>query len=48
MGEVFLDALIDTLWVLPFLLIMNLLIELLEIKTSGFRAKKILDRKSVV
>ncbi len=42
MGEVFLDALIDTLWVLPFLLIMNLLIELLEIKTSGFRAKKIL------
>ena len=42
MGEVFLDALIDTLWVLPFLLIMNLLIELLEIKTKGFRANKIL------
>lgn len=42
MGDVFFDAFIDTLFVLPFLLIMNLLIELLEIKTKGFGAKKIL------
>ncbi|MDE6029843.1 MAG: arsenic efflux protein [Clostridiales bacterium] len=34
MGEVFLDAFIDTLKVLPFLLIMNFIIEILEYKSN--------------
>ncbi|MDE6618853.1 MAG: arsenic efflux protein [Clostridiales bacterium] len=39
MGEVFLDAFIDTLKVLPFLLIMNFIIEILEYK-SNVRVQK--------
>lgn len=39
MGEVFLDALIDTLIILPFLLAMNMLIEFVEYKTSGKTGK---------
>lgn len=42
MGEVFLDALIDTLWVLPFLLAMNFLIELVEYGSKGLKANRIL------
>lgn len=42
MGEVFLDAFIDTLKVLPVLLIMNFLIELLEYRSNGLKANKIL------
>lgn len=42
MGEVFLDAFIDTLWVVPFLLIMNALIEVVEHKSNGLRANRIL------
>ena len=42
MGDVFLDALIDTLWVVPFLLIMNALIEVIEYKSKGLRANRIL------
>lgn len=42
MGDVFLDALIDTLWVLPFLLVMNFLIELVEYCSKGFKANKAL------
>lgn len=42
MGDVFLDALIDTLWVVPFLLIMNALIEIVEHKSNGLRANRIL------
>ncbi|MCH5154605.1 MAG: arsenic efflux protein [Clostridiales bacterium] len=42
MGEVFLDALLDTLMVLPFLLIMNLLIEVLEHK-SNLKVQKALN-----
>lgn len=42
MGEVFLDALIDTLKVLPFLLVMNFLIELLEYKSNGLKANRVL------
>ena len=42
MGEVFLDAFLDTLTVLPFLLIMNLLIEILENK-SNLRVQKALN-----
>ena len=42
MGEVFLDAFLDTLKVLPFLLIMNFLIELLEYKSDGLNARRIL------
>lgn len=42
MGEVFLDAFIDTLWVLPFLLIMNALIEIVEHKSNGLKANRIL------
>ena len=42
MGEVFLDAFVDTLKVLPFLLIMNFLIELLEYKSDGLNARRIL------
>ena len=42
MGEVFLDAFLDTLKVLPFLLIMNFLIELLEYKSDGLNARGIL------
>ncbi len=39
MGEVLLDALIDTLIILPFLLAMNIIIELIEYKTSGKTGK---------
>ena len=39
MGEVFLDAFLDTLKVLPFLLIMNFIIEILEYK-SNVRVQK--------
>lgn len=39
MGEVLLDALIDTLIILPFLLAMNSIIELIEYKTSGKTGK---------
>lgn len=42
MGEVFLDAFIDTLWVAPFLLIMNALIEIVEHKSNGLKANRIL------
>lgn len=42
MGEVFLDAFIDTLLVLPFLLVMNFLIELIEYGSKGFKANRIL------
>lgn len=42
MGEVFLDAFIDALKVLPVLLIMNFLIELLEYRSNGLKANKIL------
>lgn len=42
MGDVFLDALIDTLWVLPFLLVMNFLIEIIEHTSKGLKANKIL------
>ncbi|MCH5155061.1 MAG: arsenic efflux protein [Clostridiales bacterium] len=42
MGEVFLDAFLDTLKVLPFLLIMNLLIEILEYK-SNLKVQKALN-----
>lgn len=42
MGEVFFDAFLDTLKVLPFLLIMNFIIELLEYRSSGLKANKIL------
>lgn len=33
MGEVFLDALIDTLRILPFLLVMNLIVEIIDRKS---------------
>ncbi len=42
MGDVLLDALLDTLKVLPFLLVMNFLIELIEYKSKGLKADKIL------
>ncbi len=42
MGEVFLDAFLDTLKVLPFLLVMNFLIEIIEYKSKGLKADKIL------
>ncbi|MCH5164915.1 MAG: arsenic efflux protein [Clostridiales bacterium] len=42
MGEVFLDAFLDTLKVLPFLLIMNFLIEILEYRSKGLKAGGIL------
>lgn len=42
MGDVFLDAFIDTLKVLPFLLIMNFLIELIEYKSNGLKMQKAL------
>lgn len=42
MGEVFFDAFLDTLKVLPFLLIMNFIIEFSELKTNGFKANKML------
>lgn len=42
MGDVFLDALLDTLKILPFLLVMNLIIELVEHGSKGFKAHKIL------
>ncbi|MCH5351432.1 MAG: arsenic efflux protein [Clostridiales bacterium] len=42
MGEVFLDAFLDTLKVLPFLLVMNFLIEFIEYRSKGFKADKIL------
>lgn len=43
MGDVFLDALLDTLKILPFLLVMNFLIEFVEYKTKGLKANKILS-----
>lgn len=43
MGEVLLDALIDTLKVLPFLLIMNFIIEIIEYKSNGLKAHKLLN-----
>ena len=43
MGEVFLDALIDTLKVLPFLLLMNFIIEIIEYKSNGLKAHKLLN-----
>lgn len=42
MGDVFLDAFIDTLWVVPFLLIMNALIEIVEHKSNGMKVNRIL------
>lgn len=42
MGDVFLDAFLDTLKILPFLLLMNFLIEFLEYKSNGLKANKIL------
>lgn len=42
MGEVILDALIDTLKILPILLVMNLLIELLEHCSGGLKANRLL------
>lgn len=42
MGDVFLDAFLDTLKVLPFLLVMNFLIELIEYGSKGLKADKIL------
>lgn len=42
MGEVFLDAFLDTLKVLLFLLIMNFIIELLEYRSKGFKVNKAL------
>lgn len=42
MGEVFLDALLDTLKILPFLLVMNLIIEVVEHGSKGLKANKIL------
>ncbi|MDE7165104.1 MAG: arsenic efflux protein [Clostridiales bacterium] len=43
MGEVFLDAFLDTLKVLPFLLIMNFIIELLEYRSNGLKMQKALN-----
>lgn len=45
MTEVLLDALVDTLKVLPFLLIIYIVIELIEHKTSVFANRKILQGK---
>lgn len=42
MGDVFLDAFLDTLKILPFLLAMNFAIELLEYGSKGFKANGIL------
>lgn len=42
MGDVFLDAFLDTLKILPFLLAINFLIELVEYKSKGLKADKIL------
>lgn len=42
MGDVFLDAFLDTLKVLPFLLVMNFLIEFIEYRSKGLKADKIL------
>ncbi len=42
MGDVILDAFIDTLKVLPFLLVMNFLIEFIEYRSKGLKADKIL------
>lgn len=42
MSEVFLDAFLDTLKILPFLLVMNFLIELLEYRSKGLRANEFL------
>lgn len=42
MGDVLLDALLDTLKVLPFLLVMNFVIEIVEYKSKGLKANKIL------
>ena len=42
MGEVILDAFLDTLKVLPFLLVVNFLIEFIEYRSKGFKADKLL------
>lgn len=42
MGEVFLDAFLDTLKILPFLLIMNFLIEFVEYRSKGLKADRLL------
>ncbi len=42
MGDVFLDAFLDALKILPFLLVMNFLIEFVEYGTKGLKANKIL------
>lgn len=42
MGDVFLDAFLDTLKILPFLLAINFLIEFVEYKSKGLKADKIL------
>lgn len=42
MGEVFLDAFLDTLLILPFLLVMNFIIELIEYRSKGLKANKAL------
>ena len=42
MGDVFLDAFLDTLKILPFLLVMNFVIELLEYTSKGLKADRIL------
>ncbi len=42
MGDVFLDAFLDTLKILPFLLVMNFLIEFIEYRSKGLKANKIL------
>ncbi len=42
MGEVFLDAFLDTLKILPFLLVMNFLIEFIEYRSTGLKADKLL------
>lgn len=42
MSDVFLDAFLDTLKILPFLLVMNFVIELLEYTSKGLKADRIL------
>ena len=42
MGDVLLDAFLDTLIILPFLLVMNFVIELVEYRSKGLKANRIL------
>lgn len=42
MGDVLLDAFLDTLKILPFLLLMNFVIEIIEYKSKGLKANRIL------